>query len=113
LIQYKGKEKHDIKLLLILGIFNYLKTNTMKKLLLLLLFVPLVSFSQSWEIGTGLNSGNSKIQSSQVIMFERTSYTKEKSIYSLGFEIGFPISSPSFSENDYNFRDGLTDVPGE
>ena len=85
----------------------------MKKLLIILLIVPLVLFSQSWEIGTGLNSGNSKIQSSQVIMFERTSYTKEKSIYSLGFEIGFPMSSPSFSENDYNWRDGLTDVPGE
>ena len=88
-------------------------TNTMKKLLIILLIVPLVLFSQSWEIGTGLNSGNSKIQSSQVIMFERTSYTKEKSIYSLGFEIGFPISSPLFSENDSFWRDRLTDVPGE
>ena len=85
----------------------------MKRLILFLLFVPLVSFSQSWEIGTGLNSGNNKIQSSQVIMFERTSYTKEKNIYSLGLEIGFPLSSPLNSENDYFYRERLTDVPGE
>ena len=36
-------------MLLILGIFNYVKTNTMKKLLLLLLIVPLVSFGQTAE----------------------------------------------------------------
>ena len=70
-------------------------------------------FSQSWEIGTGTNRGNNKIQSSQVIMFERTSYTKEKNIYSLGLEIGFPLSSPLFSENDSFYREYLTDVPGE
>ena len=77
------------------------------------MFNPFIMFSQSWEIGTGLNRGNSKIQSSQVIMFERTSYTKEKNIYSLGLEIGFPLSSPLNSENDYFYRERLTDVPGE
>ena len=85
----------------------------MKKNLILLMFNPFIMFSQSWEIGTGLNRGNSKIQSSQVIMFERTSYTKEKNIYSLGLEIGFPLSSPLNSENDYFYRERLTDVPGE
>ena len=92
----------------------------MKRLILFLLFVPLVSFSQSWEIGTGLNSGNNKIQSSQVIMFERTSYTKEKNIYSLGLEIGFPIFNGAqgritsyTSENDYFWREYLTDDPSE
>ena len=34
-------------MLLILGILNYLKTSTMKKLLLLLLLVPMVSFGQN------------------------------------------------------------------
>ena len=85
----------------------------MKKILLLLMFNPFIMFSQSWEIGTGTNRGNNKIQSSQVIMFERTSYTKEKNIYSLGLEIGFPLSSPLFSENDSFYREYLTDVPGE
>jgi hypothetical protein len=32
LIQYKDIEKHDIKILLILGIFNFLKTIIMKKI---------------------------------------------------------------------------------
>ena len=39
-----SSEINDVKILYIL---NYLKTNTMKKLLLVLLFVPLVSFGQS------------------------------------------------------------------
>ena len=43
LIQYKDKEKHDIKMLLILGIFNYLKINTMKKLLLIIFSLTLIN----------------------------------------------------------------------
>ena len=50
--------------------------------------------------------------SSQVFMLERISYTKGGNIYSLGLETGFPIASYR-SENDYNFREYLTDVPGE
>tara|TARA_B110000495_G_scaffold198783_1_gene211123 strand:+ start:185 stop:532 length:348 start_codon:yes stop_codon:yes gene_type:complete len=36
-----------LPILFFLTKFNYIKTNTMKKLLLILLFVPLVSFGQS------------------------------------------------------------------
>ena len=68
----------------------------MKKLILLLLFIPLVSFGQSWVFGTGIE-GSSKFKAASKFSIERISYSNNNKTYSFGLELGIPLQN----SNDY------------
>ena len=78
------------------------------------MFNPFIMFSQSWEVGMGINSGNNKFEPSFTFSVERITYLNVKNFYSIGLEVGIPQSlyigdlrlSSYFPTNELTSGDG-------
>tara|TARA_B100000900_G_scaffold368301_1_gene345426 strand:- start:321 stop:1292 length:972 start_codon:yes stop_codon:yes gene_type:complete len=84
----------------------------MNKLSFLLLFVPLISFGQSWGFGIGTEVSN-KFRQAYKFSIERISYPKRSKIQSFGLEIGLATYNESscWDCNDIIYTDEVTYAP--